>query len=105
MLCSAIDETIADLLSLSVMESLYKYLRVKYQISRDEVPYRLDTFSLAIANLFGVNGGRTVGKIVARNLYARLTLEFTDKPNFTLSDYVDEAKEELQSDLSYVRRE
>ncbi|MFI5450022.1 MAG: hypothetical protein ACHQ03_09720 [Candidatus Bathyarchaeia archaeon] len=96
-LCSSIDETISDLLSIRVMESLYTYLLEKHGITRMELPYRLELFSSAIENFFGAKSARTIGRTVARHLYAHLQLRFEDRPNFTLSDYVDEAKKILQS--------
>jgi hypothetical protein len=96
-LCSSIDETISNLMSIQVMESLYAYLLEKHGISRAEVPYRLELFFSMIENLFGATTARIIGRAVARNLYDHLKLRFEDNPNFTLSEYVDEAKKNLQT--------
>ena len=97
MVCSSIDQAISDALSIRVMESLYVYLRQNHKMTREEVPSHLDMFFSAMELVFGVMGARTLGRIAARNLYARLNLKFDNRDGLTLSDYVDEAKDKMQA--------
>lgn len=97
-LVESIDETITDLLSRTVVDALYAHLQTFHSISRDEVPYRLDTLLTTLEKLFGASS-QTITNAIARKIYLKLGLEFTGKPSDTLLEYVDEAKRKLQ-DLS-----
>ena len=98
-LVESIDETITDLLSQAVVDALYAHLQTIYSISRDEVPYRLDTLFTALEKIFGTSA-QTITKAVAREFYLKLGLEFTGNPSRTLLEYVDEAKMKLQNSSS-----
>jgi len=99
-LVESIDETITDLLSRGVVDALYAHLKTFHSISRDELPYRLDTLLTALEKIFGVRGAQTITKAIARKFYLKLGLEFTDSPSRTLLEYVDEAKMKLQMSQS-----
>jgi hypothetical protein len=99
-LCSSIDQAISDAFSIKVLDSLYLYLHDKHALSRDEVPYRLEAFLAVLEKLFGAAGSQTIGTLVARILYAHLNLRFEKKPSFTLLDYVSEAKQLIEADIS-----
>ncbi|MGA2462241.1 MAG: hypothetical protein ABSF82_12550 [Candidatus Bathyarchaeia archaeon] len=98
-LVESIDETMTDLLSRAVVDALYAHLQTIYSISRDEVPYRLDTLFTALEKIFGTSA-QTITKAVAREFYLKLGLEFTGNPSRTLLEYVDEAKMKLQNSSS-----
>ena len=95
-LVESIDETITELLSRTVVEALYAHLQTFHSISRDEVPYRLDTLFTSLEKIFGVRSSQTITKAIAKRFYLRLGLEFTANPSRTLLEYVDEAKVKLQ---------
>jgi hypothetical protein len=99
-LVESIDETITDLLSRAVVDALYAHLQTFHSISRDEVPYRLDTLFTILEKIFGVRGSQTLTKTIAKRFYLKLGLEFTGNPSRTLLEYVDEAKIKLQSSSS-----
>jgi hypothetical protein len=96
-LVESIDETVAALLSRSVVDALYAHLQTFHSISRDEVPYRLDTLLTTLEKTFGLRGSQTMTKAITRKFYLKLGLEFTDNPSRTLFEYVDEAKMKLQN--------
>jgi hypothetical protein len=100
LLVEAIDETITALLSRTVVEALYAHLQTFHSISRDDVPYRLDTLLTALEKIFGVRSSQTITKAVARKFYLKLGLKFTGNPSRTLIEYVDEAKMKLQESRS-----
>jgi hypothetical protein len=95
-LVESVDETITDLLSRAVVDALYGHLQAIYSISRDEVPYRLDTLFTTLEKTFGVPSSQIITKAIARKFYLKLGLEFTANPSHTLLEYVDEAKMKLQ---------
>ena len=92
----SVDETITDLLSRAVVDALYAHLQTIYSISRDEVPYRLDTLLTTLEKIFGASS-QIITKTIARRFYLKLGLGFTDNPSRTLLEYVDEAKMKLQN--------
>jgi cobalamin biosynthesis Mg chelatase CobN len=91
----SIDEIITALLSREVLDALYAHLQATYSISRDEVPYRLDTLLSTLEKALGPQGSKTIGKAIARKLHAKLRLTFFDSPRGTLIEYVEEAKIKL----------
>jgi hypothetical protein len=97
MLCSAIDRAISDMFSMSVKESFYLHLREDCGISREDIPYALETLSSAMKKAFGSEATVTIDRAAARNLYGHLGLRFDDHLGFTLSNYVNQAKEQVRS--------
>jgi hypothetical protein len=95
LLLESIDESVAVLLSRQVVDALYLHLETTHSISRNDVPYKLDTLIATLQRTLG-SGAQTVGRAIARRFYLKLQLEFTNNPNHTLLEYVDEAKRKLQ---------
>jgi hypothetical protein len=74
-----------------VRAAVYDRIEQSYQIRRDEIPEKLELFHKALLQLLGV-GARVMEKLIAKNLYRRLDLNFIEHDNWTLLDYVDHAK-------------
>jgi hypothetical protein len=96
-----IDGAIFGIVGQDVLQALYKHLEKQYDITHDEVPYRLDTVFETLEQTFGVKGARTLSRAIARRLYFRLNLQFVETQNYRLQDYMEQAKKELllQKDL------
>jgi hypothetical protein len=95
LLLESIDETLTDLLSARVVDALYLHLQTTHSITRDEVPYRLETLSSTLDNVFG-RSHKIICRAIAKKLYAKLGLTFLDNPvERTLIQYVEEAKTKL----------
>jgi len=94
-LCSAIDETIVEVLGDAVLVALYSVLEDRYAITRDELAYRTDTLFQVLETTFGFRGAKTLGNRIAQKLYRQLDLAFHDREGYTLLDYVEDAKEML----------
>jgi uncharacterized membrane protein len=94
-LCSAIDDTIVEVLGHAVLDALYHVLKTQHGITRDELPYRTETIYHILENAFGVRGARTVGTRIAERFYRNLGLSFYSHEGYTLLDYVEEAKTKL----------
>ena len=92
----AIDGTILGIVGEDVLRSLYKHLSDRYDISPDELPYRLDTLFEAVEDTFGVRGARTLGKAIARRFYFDHGLHFVETEGDTLQDYLEQAKRQLE---------
>ena len=91
----SIDETITDLLSRAVVDALYVHLETVYSIPKDEVPNRLDSLLTALEKIFGPSS-HTITRAIARKFYLKLGLKFSNHPNYTLIEYVNEAKMKLR---------
>lgn len=70
-----------------VRATIYERIERGYQIRREEIPDKLDTFHKALQELLG-KSAEVVKRLIAKNLYSRLDLEFTEHENWTLADYV-----------------
>lgn len=80
-----------------VRAAIYERLERSYQVKRGEIPEKLETFQLGLAGLLG-KGVKVMGKLIAKNLYSRLGLNFTAYENWILVDYVNHAKKRQASD-------
>lgn len=91
-LLESIDETITALLGGEVVDALYLHLKTVYSIPRGEVPYKTETLCSTLNKVFGVSGTRTICKAIARRLFVKLGLTFSDSPPRTLLEYLEEAR-------------
>jgi hypothetical protein len=91
----AIDGTVRELLGQKILDTLHDHLRTRHDISPEELPYRLDTLYDALEKVSGVFGAKTIGHQVAKNLYVGLGLHFVETENYTLHDYIEQAKRTL----------
>ena len=94
-LLEAIDESIGELLGQVVLGALYSVLEKRYDVTRDELPYRLDTAYKLLGEVFGIQATRTISKSISRRLYEKLNLKFDDAAGLGLMEYVDMAKKKL----------
>jgi hypothetical protein len=91
----AIDGAIFGIVGQEVLRALHKHLREKYDVTPDEIPYRLDTLFGVLEDTFGVKGAKTLGNAIARRLYFRYNLQFGETEGYRLQDYVEQAKRQL----------
>jgi hypothetical protein len=91
-LIESIYETIAQLISPMVAEKIFEHLEKFYSVKKDEVPFRLDMLLSALEKNFGSRSSQVVGKAIAMRFYSQLGLEFSDDPQRTLIQYVENAK-------------
>jgi len=75
-----------------VRAAIYERLERSYQLRREEIPEKLEAFHLALEDLLGASS-KVVERLIAKNLYGRLSLNFTQHDGWTLVDYVNHAKE------------
>ena len=79
-----------------VRQTIYERIEKDHELKRTEIPERLEAFHKALASVLGVSA-KTVERLIARNLYQRLDLNFTPRPEWTLVEYVDHAKTTSES--------
>jgi len=75
----------------TVRAAIYKRLENHYELNRTDIPEQLEAFHKALERMFNANS-KAVERLIAKNLYARLGLQFTQHPEWTLIEYVDFAK-------------
>ena len=91
LLLDSIDEVFVDLLGTRVRDAFYDALERNQRIAREELAQHLDKFQEALETVLG-SGGDTVGRTIAKRLYAKLALDFTPRSDYRLTDYVEAAK-------------
>ena len=74
-----------------IRAAIYERLERIYQVKRGEIPEKLETFQLALEDLLD-KSGKVMEKLIAKSLYRRLELNFTQHNGWTLIDYVNHAK-------------
>lgn len=79
-----------------VKQAIYGQIENHHGLKRAEIPERLEAFHTALESVLGVNA-KTVERLIAKNLYERLGLDFTPRPEWTLIEYVDHAKTTSES--------
>ena len=92
LLLVSMDEAITDLLSREIVDAIYLHLQKVHSISKNDVPYKIETLCATLNGVFGASGTATISKAIARKLFAKLGLTFPAGPGRTLSDYVQEAR-------------
>ena len=76
-----------------VRTAIYERVERSYQVKREVIPEKLETFHEALQDMLGVSATKVMEKLIAKSLYRRLKLSFTQHDGWTLVDYVDHAKE------------
>ena len=74
-----------------VRTAIYDRIERSYQLRREEIPEKLETFHQALQDLTGASA-KVMEKLIAKSLYRRLKLNFTQHDGWTLVDYVNHAK-------------
>jgi hypothetical protein len=95
LLINSVEETLAALLGEILREAVYDALRNRFNITMDQVPERLDDFSLDLEKLLGTVPSKTIRRAMIKRFYAELGLEFVERANWRLPDYVREARTKM----------
>ncbi len=90
-LLEAVDNALLSL-GESPRHAVYYHLNKSFKLQREEIPGDTDEFSQALNNIFGP-GAEVIEKIIVKNLYSRLNLNFEEKTCFEFVEYVSLAKE------------
>lgn len=91
----AINETIQSLLGPGVLEALYRVLAEKHSVTTEELPCRMEKLWEVLEQGLGHVSSRTVGRSIAKRFYSELGLQFVPNPEWTLLDYLEEAKRKV----------
>ena len=75
-----------------VRQAIYGQIEKDHGLKRADIPERLEAFHTALGSVLGVSA-KTVERLIAKSLYRRLKLSFTEHDGWTLVDYVNHARE------------
>jgi hypothetical protein len=75
----------------TIRDALYERIARTYQVRREEIPEKLKVFHLALEDLLGTSAP-VMERLIAKDFYGRLKLDFLQHNGWTLIDYVDHAK-------------
>jgi hypothetical protein len=89
-LLQAVDDALL-VLGKSARVAIYECIEKSYQVRREEIPDKVLTFHRALQDLLG-SGAKIMERRIARDLYSRLGLDFTEHHNWTLIDFMHHAK-------------
>jgi len=73
-------------------EAIYYHLEKGFKLRRENIPEDADEFSQALNNIFGP-GAEVIERLIVKNLFGRLNLNFEEKTRFKFVDYVSLAQE------------
>jgi len=76
--------------------AIYIHIEKKYGIKPDVFPEQLERFSKGLQDIFGV-GAKILEQSVAKSLYSKLGLGFKEHENWTIVDYVKDARKTVLS--------
>jgi len=89
-LLDAVDHGL-NVLGATVRQTIYDQIEKMYGLKRESIPEKLDAFHTALTDILGT-GAATVERLIAKNLYQRLGLNFTPRVEWTLVEYVEQVK-------------
>lgn len=84
----SIDETLAEVLGVTIRDAIY----FKEGRRTEELPSHIKSLSAILEKTLGPGLTRTILLTITKRLYSELHIAFSEKPNFDLVDYVEEAK-------------
>jgi hypothetical protein len=90
-----VKEGVTDALGASVAVAMFDQMYEHYDLTLENLPDRLDTFFSVLEDAFGYKLSRVLSRVIARKLYAQLSLEFAENPEKGLLEYVEEARNKL----------
>ena len=91
LLLETVDKTMKQVFTETGTKVIYDFLESNSHLKREEIAEKPKVFSTGIKKLLG-SGGPVIEKIVLKNLYSALQLEFEEKEDYTFSDHVKELK-------------
>jgi hypothetical protein len=78
-------------LGASVRHAVYYHIEKIHHVKHEEIPDKLESFHEALENAFG-KGTKTIERLIANKLYSKLDLDFIERNDWTLVNYVRHAE-------------
>jgi len=77
-----------------VRRTIYERIENDYRLKRADFPEQLEAFHKALQGILGM-GAKTVERLIAKNLYQRLGLNFVVHSDWTVVEYINHARAAL----------
>lgn len=95
LLSECVDSALTDLFGQESKQIIYTWLKTEYRIGQEEMAQRLGDFDVALTRMFG-RSSRAIRRVIVKRLYSRMKIEFTERTNYGLLDYVADARVSAQ---------
>jgi len=82
----AVDDSLS-VLPMSGREMLFFHLERSASIRKHDIPKKPESFIAALEQIFGA-GAWVLEKLILKNLYFKLGLEFWERKDYTFTDYL-----------------
>jgi len=93
-LLEAVDNALLSL-GESPRQAVYYHLNKSFKLQREEIPEDTNEFSQALNIIFGP-GAEMIEKIIVKNLYNKLNLDFEEGSCFEFAECVSSARESVK---------
>jgi hypothetical protein len=94
-LSHCVKEGLTEALGSVVADALLDQLYENSDLTLEDLPNRVDTFFSILEDAFGHETSLVLSRVIAKRLYANLSLEFVESPTKGLPEYVEEARKKL----------
>jgi hypothetical protein len=96
LLLEAVDEALCSLGD-SARQSIYYHLESKFELTRDEIPCRLEDFEVGLEKIFG-EGTHFLEILIMKQLYEKVgttaeVMKWDESKEFKFTDYVKAAEQ------------
>jgi hypothetical protein len=92
LLLSAVDETLKQVFKEEGTKVIYDFIENKCHLKLEEIVEKSDIFSAGLERLL-ISAAPVIEKMILKNLYRKLELEFVEKEGYKFSDYIKEVRE------------
>jgi len=87
LLLSVVDETMRQIFREDATKVIYDYLENNFHLKREEIAEKPEVFSDGLERLLG-SAAPVIEKMILKNLYCELRLEYAEKEGYGFSDYI-----------------
>ena len=91
LLVNVVDETLKQIFKETGAKVIYDYLENNSHLKREEIAEKPEVFSLGLQRLLG-SATPVIERLILKNLYSRLELNFRERRGYEFSDYVKELR-------------
>jgi len=91
LLLSVVDETMKQVFREAGTKVIYSYMENKCHLKLEEVAEKPQVFSAGLKRLLN-SAGPVIEKMILKNLYRKLELEFVEKKDYEFPDYIKELR-------------
>lgn len=95
LLLEAVDEGLSSL-GESPKQAIYFHLEKSFNVKRQEIPHKIETFASAIEKIFG-SGANLIEILIMKRLYEKVgpDVKLQGSRNFTFTEYVTNIKQTM----------